>query len=102
METGDLMTDLRAIRKRLGLSQAELAAELGVTRHTIIEREAGRVKVAREVLLALRWLEQNKPAIEKPTRPSSQTRSPPRHSDGRAASYTVSPPSSPRGFPGKG
>jgi DNA-binding XRE family transcriptional regulator len=46
-------SELRAIRKQLGLTQAELAAELGVSRWTIIEREAGRVPITRETKLAM-------------------------------------------------
>ena len=49
--------DLRAIRKRLGLTQAELAAALGVSRKTIIDREAGNVPITRETELAMAWLE---------------------------------------------
>jgi DNA-binding XRE family transcriptional regulator len=43
--------DLRAIRKRLGLTQAELAAVLGITRQTVNEHERGRAPIPRE-----RWL----------------------------------------------
>jgi DNA-binding XRE family transcriptional regulator len=50
------MPDLRTMRKRLGLSQAELAARLGVSRSTIIARELHRVAISRETILAMRYL----------------------------------------------
>lgn len=49
------MPDLRTMRKRLSLSQAELAARLGVSRSTIIDRELGRVAISRETILAMRF-----------------------------------------------
>jgi DNA-binding XRE family transcriptional regulator len=50
------MPDLRAIRKRLNMTQAELAAALGVSRWTIVQRETGKVPVTRETELALQAL----------------------------------------------
>lgn len=54
-------TDLRALRKQLGLTQAQLAAALGVSRWTIIEREAGRVPITRETELAMAHLALTQP-----------------------------------------
>jgi DNA-binding XRE family transcriptional regulator len=56
--------DLRAIRKRLGLTQAELAAALGVSRKTVCEREAGKVPITRETELAMEALINRRPSSE--------------------------------------
>lgn len=50
--------DLRAIRDRLGLSQAKLAAALGVTEHTVAVWERGEQGIRHPLLLryALLWL----------------------------------------------
>jgi len=48
--------DLRTLRKRLGLTQAQLAALLGVRRATVVDREAGRVPIRPETVFALRYL----------------------------------------------
>lgn len=40
-------TDLRADRRRLGLTQAALAARLGVTPNTIARWERGEIQMAR-------------------------------------------------------
>jgi DNA-binding XRE family transcriptional regulator len=47
------MPDLRALRKQLGLTQAELAGALGVTRETISNHERGVAPVPRERMLAV-------------------------------------------------
>ncbi|MBI2061184.1 MAG: helix-turn-helix transcriptional regulator [Nitrospirae bacterium] len=47
---------VRQIRKRLGLTQAELAERLGTTRTTISRWEAGIRQPSRMVLNALGWL----------------------------------------------
>lgn len=45
--------EYKALRERLGLTQAGLAALLGVTRETINAREAGRTPITKEASLAL-------------------------------------------------
>lgn len=46
-------TDYKAAREKLGLTQAGLAALLGVTRATINSREAGRTPITAEAALAI-------------------------------------------------
>lgn len=46
----------KALRERLGLTQAGLAALLGVTRATINAREAGRTPITEEAARAIRSL----------------------------------------------
>ena len=57
--------DLRAMRKRLGWTQAQLAAALGVTRQTIIEREKGKVPISRETLLAMEYVSERPQEFER-------------------------------------
>lgn len=52
-------TEYKALREKLGLTQAELAALLGVTRKTINARENG-AKITEEAALALRMLAQSR------------------------------------------
>ena len=47
------MSELRALRKQLGLTQQRLADVLGKTRETISEFERGKRPVPRETLLAV-------------------------------------------------
>jgi DNA-binding XRE family transcriptional regulator len=54
-------TQYKETRERLGLTQAGLAALLGVTRATINAREAGRTPITEEASRALRTL---KPATK--------------------------------------
>jgi len=49
-------TQYKTIRIQLGLSQAGLAALLGVTRATINAREAGRTPITEEASRAIRSL----------------------------------------------
>ncbi len=49
-------TQYKAIRIQLGLSQAGLAALLGVSRATINAREAGRTPITEEAARAIRSL----------------------------------------------
>jgi DNA-binding XRE family transcriptional regulator len=49
-------TQYKTIRIQLGLSQAGLAALLGVTRATINAREAGRTPITEEAARAIRSL----------------------------------------------
>jgi DNA-binding XRE family transcriptional regulator len=51
--------DLRTLRKRLGLTQAELAAALETTRQTISDQERGAVPVRRERMLAVKYLSEH-------------------------------------------
>ena len=46
----------KALRERLGLTQAGLAARLGVTRETITRRETGAATITEEAALAIRAL----------------------------------------------
>lgn len=48
----------KALRERLGLTQAGLAARLGVTRATVNAREAGRVPITEEAAMAIRSIPQ--------------------------------------------
>jgi len=52
-------SDLRAARKRLGFTQAQLAAALDVTRDCIARYEGGTRAVPRMVDLAMRALSQD-------------------------------------------
>ncbi len=49
----------RSIRKRLGLTQAQLAERLGVTRTAVAYRERGLRPVTREAALAIRRVQQD-------------------------------------------
>lgn len=53
------MTDLRTLRKRLGLTQTQLADLLQTSQQTISEQENGKVPVRRERLLAMRYLNEH-------------------------------------------
>lgn len=75
-------SDLRAMRKRLGLTQQQLADALGVGRTTIWLRETGRVPVAREAVLAMQWLAEH-PGEVRITRETALDR---RCTEGRAPS----------------
>jgi len=48
--------EYRHIRRELGLTQAQLAARLGVATNTIARRERGEQPIDREAALALRSL----------------------------------------------
>jgi DNA-binding XRE family transcriptional regulator len=48
-------TDYKAIREKLGLTQAALAEKLGVTKRTIISRENGGT-ITHEAAIAIRSL----------------------------------------------
>lgn len=48
--------DLRTLRKQLGLTQAQLAAALGVARQTITNHERGKTPIPRERMLAVQFL----------------------------------------------
>lgn len=50
-------TEYKALREKIGLTQAGLASRLGVTRKTINARENG-AKITEEAALALRMLAQ--------------------------------------------
>jgi len=49
-------TEYRKLRDKLGLTQAGLAARLGVTRETITRRETGAATITEEAALAIRAL----------------------------------------------
>jgi transcriptional regulator with XRE-family HTH domain len=61
MMTGD---DFKAWRKRLGLTQAEAAAILGITRQGLQKRESGMFAITPETDFACRYLEEHPEAIE--------------------------------------
>ena len=48
--------EYKALREKLGLTQAGLAALLGVTRKTVNSRETGAVRITEEAALAIRSL----------------------------------------------
>jgi transcriptional regulator with XRE-family HTH domain len=51
--------ELKAWRKRLGLSQEKAAAALGVDRSTVAKWETGRAPISKVVALACRAVELN-------------------------------------------
>jgi transcriptional regulator with XRE-family HTH domain len=51
--------DYRAVRERLGLNQAQLAEQLGITFNQVSRRERGVRPIRKEAELALRFLEQS-------------------------------------------
>jgi len=55
-------TELREWRERVGLTQAHLAARLGVSENTVARWERGELRIQHPamVALALRWLEQER------------------------------------------
>lgn len=52
--------EYKALREKLGLTQAGLAARLGVTRKTVNRREAGEATITTEAELAIRSLAKGK------------------------------------------
>ena len=46
----------KAIREKLGLTQARLAARLGVTRKTINSRETGATRITEEASMAIKTI----------------------------------------------
>lgn len=48
--------EYKSLRQKLGLTQAGLAALLGVTRKTVSSRESGAVRITEEAALAIRAL----------------------------------------------
>ena len=52
--------DYKATREKLGLTQARLAARLGLPRTAIVKREAGDQRITEEAALALRALKPSK------------------------------------------
>jgi DNA-binding XRE family transcriptional regulator len=46
-------TEYKAIREKLGLTQAGLASRLGVTRKTVNSRETGAGRITEEAALAI-------------------------------------------------
>ena len=50
------MSDLRTLRKQLGLTQAALAEALGIARQTITNHERGKTPVPTERMMAVQFL----------------------------------------------
>lgn len=48
--------EYKATREKLGLTQAGLAARLGLTRTAVVKREAGDQRITEEAALAIRAL----------------------------------------------
>lgn len=48
--------EYKQLREKLGLTQAGLAARLGVTRKTVNARETGATRITEEAALAIRAL----------------------------------------------
>lgn len=48
--------EYKALREKLGLTQAELAARLGVTRKTVNSRERSPKRISAEAAMAIRSL----------------------------------------------
>jgi DNA-binding XRE family transcriptional regulator len=53
--------DYKAHREKLGLTQAGLAALLGVTRETVTRRETGTKPITMEAAMAIRSISQARP-----------------------------------------
>lgn len=47
-------SEYRTAREKLGYTQAELAAKLGIPREAIVRREAGTQRITEEAVIALR------------------------------------------------
>ncbi len=63
---------LKEIRENLGLTQAALAAELGVKENTVYRWESGRLSISKTVMLALAHLETMKiESVKPPRRPDT-------------------------------
>jgi len=58
--------EYKALREKLGLTQAGLAALLGVTRKTVNSRETGAVRITEEAALAIRALSSPNTEIANP------------------------------------
>lgn len=58
--------EYKAIREKLGLTQAGLAARLGVTRKTVNARETEAVRITEEAALAIRALSSPNTKIHSP------------------------------------
>ena len=55
-------TEYKALRKRLGLTQQQLAKRLGVASNTISRRELGVRPITREAEIAIRGLQRREAA----------------------------------------
>lgn len=53
--------DVRRIRKRLGLSQPQLAERLGVTKNSVARWERGEMGIRQSVVILLGMLDQSAP-----------------------------------------
>lgn len=60
------MADLKTLRKRLGLSQAEIAERLGVDQATISRIEAGKARPSGPVQILIDMMAANPPAAPVP------------------------------------
>lgn len=73
-------TDVRSVRKKLGLSQEKLAEKLSVTRNTISRWESGKVSPTADNLIALNRLlaqAEDPAATEEAPAPKEETSPPP-------------------------
>lgn len=52
--------EYKELREKLGLTQAGLAARLGVTRKTVNARETGATRITEEAALAIRALRKSR------------------------------------------
>ena len=59
--------EYKALREKLGLTQAGLSALLGVTRKTVNSRETGAVRITEEAALAIQALSSPNDKGEIPT-----------------------------------
>ena len=55
-------------RERLGLTQAQLADQLGVKENTVYRWEAGKLPISKTTMMAMAYLELNKIEDDKPPR----------------------------------
>ncbi|MGJ8477282.1 helix-turn-helix domain-containing protein [Sphingobium yanoikuyae] len=65
------MSEIRAIRDALGLTQAQLAAQLGVTQSTVSRLETGEITPDRRTMLAAHALKAAAKPARRPTKPAS-------------------------------
>jgi DNA-binding XRE family transcriptional regulator len=54
--------EMKAIRKRLGMTQADFGEAIGMSRKAVNEMEAGKAVIERRTELAVRYLELTKGA----------------------------------------
>jgi DNA-binding transcriptional regulator YiaG len=57
--------DFMFLRRQMGLTQAQLAVELGISRATVTDWERGRTPIKQIAILALRYIAITRPAASR-------------------------------------